>query len=379
MSEVRTVVVGKEVTFDIEFFDDDENPVDFAAAPVYEVYDHEGDFILNGTGVQDPNASERWIATFAMPDGVPATDDPDSFYVIRWKGKDVDDNRNTAREKFRVSNGLDEDEGPIQPLVVLQKDDEVADYFKSIKEVANAEISIVDPIANSETVIHNDSVDLERNVGGNRIYKYALDMSSKFSNPGVVVRQVHWEVEFDDGEKEREVHELYIITPIVLKYISDVRRKIDKGQVWNLNPALNIHDWEIIAHLLYALDRINSLPATITGWDLNTIGSIKANTHLIDLTCVEILRAQYLAEGLSAFNFSGQSTQLDSDRTQYIQGMIDQLNTDLEEKIRKFKKGVVRASGGVLSINIGPSTNYPALLDSGMYLRARLFAATRSA
>jgi len=379
MSEVRVVVVGEEVTFDIDFFDDDGEPVDFAAAPTYEVVDHEGDLIVNGTGVQDQNASERWVATFVMPDGAPATDDPDSFYVIRWKGKDADDNRNTAREKFRVSDGLDENEAPIQPIVVLQKDDETTDYFKAEKEVANVVISIVDPIANSETTIHDDSVDLDRTVGGVRIYKYDIDLSEKFSNPGVVVRQLHWEVEFDDGEQEREVHELYVITPIVLKFISDVRRKIDKGQTWNLNPALRIHDWEIIAHLLYALDRINSLPATVTSWDLNTISSIKGNTHLIDLTCVEILRAQYLAEGMSAFNFSGQSTQLDSDRTQYIQGMIDQINTDLEEKIRKFKKGIVRASGGVLSINIGPSTNYPALLDSGMYLRARLFAATRGA
>lgn len=379
MSEVRVVVVGREVTFDIEFFDDDGDPVDFAAAPRYEVYDHEGDFILDGTGVQDQTASERWIATFSMPDGVPATDDPDSFYVIRWKGKDADGNRNTAREKFRVSDGLDEDEAPIQPLLVLQKDDETTDYFKSEKEVVNAAISIVDPLANTETEIHDDEVDLDKNVGGVRIYKYDLDLSEKFANPGVVVRQLHWEVEFADGEKEREIHELYVVQPIVLKFVSDIRRRIDKGQVWNLNPALRIHDWEIIAHMLFALDRINSLPATITSWDLNTIVSIRGNTHLIDLTCIEILRAQYLAEGLSAFNFSGQSTQLDSDRTQYIQTMIDQLNTDLEEKIRKFKKGIVRASGGVLSINIGPSTNYPALLDSGMYLRARLFAATRMA
>lgn len=378
MSEVRTVVVGQEITFDVTFFTDDDDPVDFDAAPTYVVRTHDKEFILDGTGSQDVGAPERWTATFTMPDGVPATEDPSEFYYIRWAGTDANGVKHRTSEKFRVSAGFDEEEGPIQPLFVLQKDDEASDIFKTDRVVENATISIVNPLtSDDETVVHDDTVDVVRNVGGYRYYGYDIDLSTKISNPGLVVRQVHWEVEFDDGDKEREIHDLIIVTSLMLRLITEVRNKIDKGQIFEANPSLRIYDWQIACFIITALERINSLPATITGWGLQDCVTNGSKPYLIDLACIELLRAQYLAEGLSAFNFSGQSTQLDSDRTQYLQTMIDMTNTDLEEKIRKLKKSLIRRGGGVLMINVGASTNYPALLDSGMYLRARLFAATR--
>jgi hypothetical protein len=72
----------------------------------------------------------------------------------------------------------------------------------------------------------------------------------------------------------------------------------------------------------------------------------------------EALRAQYLAEGVSAFDFSGQSVSLTVDRTQYLESEMGRIQAYLDTTLPQVKKAsVIAGSPGAVSIQIHSRTN----------------------
>lgn len=376
MIDQLRAVIGREVTFRADFSDDAEEPLDLQSAPTFKIYSHDGDFITSGSGAQDMGAPAYWTASVTIPTSAPTTDEPEQFYKIKWRATDETGDEWTQIERFKVFSGLDEEDGPIEPVIIMQGDLDAEDMIRADKVVTNISIKLVDPFTNDSEEIYSEMNPDAYSTNGAYVYKVTLDLEEVAAelNPGVLCRQLQWTITYDDGKRSREIHDLYIINSMMAKYISDVRSRIDKGGLWDFNAALRIHDWEICGALLIGLDRMNVNPATITAFNLGNI-PLSFNSFLLDLTCIEILRRLYLAYGMSAFDFSGQATQLSSDQTQYIQTMIDALGSDISENIRKAKKMFIRKKGGVLHISVGPNTVYPSLMNSASYLRARMYAA----
>lgn len=378
MSIVRTVALGEEITFEVEFLDDDGLALDLAAAPKYKIFDHENSLITTGTGVQDVGAPERWYINTVIPNNAPAVDDPSSAYKIMWLGVDAEGTKYRNTEKFQVFSSQDSGNIPYEPIFLLVGDTEINDNISVDEELASYKIKIIDPVDDSVLLtLQENSPQYSSYANAEYQYEVSIDISNiGVVVPGILARQIHWELVFVSGKKLREIHDYYTVTPSLMWYVNQTRLRLDKAQLWELSASLRLYDWEIIAHTANALDEINAMPATQTGWSLIAVPD-EIRPYLLNLTCIHTLRSMYMAEGLSAFDFSGQSTQLSSDRTQYIQTMMDMFGyTEMEEKIRKVKKRIVRASAGVTNLNVGPSTVYPALHNSLLYLRGRLLAAS---
>ena len=83
---------------------------------------------------------------------------------------------------------------------------------------------------------------------------------------------------------------------------------------------------------------------------------------------------QYMAEGSLAFDFSGQSVNLNIDRTQYIDSLLGKLDAMVESQVKPVKKllarnGIMSGSGaigskamnsnfGLTTLTLSPTTRF---------------------
>lgn len=369
-------IVGQESTFDVEFLTSGDIPVDPVSSPKYKIYDHNGDFVLEGFGIQDLGAPERWTAMVTIPSGAEPSNEPDQFYKIIWNLTSRSGIVYSSRESFKVYATLDQDLEPIEAIFGVAGDTELEDTLITDEPITSLTYQLIDPFVQEQltTPVVINSPTATQNVRGQYFYKIPVDISSiELSHMDVVERQVVWNLTFSNNRKEREIHPLYLSSYFVLKMVADVRQKIDKGQQWQLNQSLNISDWEIIFCLMQAMDKINMAAPQVTEW---TVGGLPQQLRyfLTNFAAVELLDQLYLAHGLAAFDFQGQSTQLTMDLTQYIQSAKDTMNQELLERLPLAKKLYIRQSRsvGVLSIRIGPSTNYPSYASPSSHILYRL-------
>lgn len=373
-------IIGEAITISVEFLDMDEIPVDPSGSPTYKIIDHLGNFVVEGHGIQDQGAPEYWYAMVTIPNGSPQTENPDEHYKVVWRLVSRGGIPYQSTERFKVYATQDEGLSPIEAVFALEGDPIVEDMVITQAPLLNYSINLVDPLApvqEFETITRDNPEDfLFKNDRSNFFYKDSLDISNIFvPNRSVVERQISWVLKTNNGVMEREIHPCYVASHFIMKMVSDVRQRIDKGQQWHLNQSLNISDWEIIFCVMQAVDRMNMSGPQVTSWTAGTVPD-QLRYFLTGYTCVELLDQLYLAYGLSAFDFQGQSTQLSMDPTQYIETMRSNMTQSLDEKFQRSKQLVIRQTRrmGHLSINVGPSTNYPILVDPASHVRFRLRA-----
>lgn len=369
-------IIGQESTFDVEFLTSEDVPVDPVSSPKYKIVSHLGEFVLEGFGIQDDGAPERWFAMATIPSGAAPTNSPGEFYKIIWTITSRSGIRYSNRENFKVYADLNQDLEPIEAVFGLQGDTEVEDTIITDEPLVSASYQLIDPFVIDQpfTKIDIASPVAAQTDRGRFFYKQAIDVSGiELRHMDVLEQQISWELTFGNNRREREIHPLYMTSYFVLKMVADVRQKIDKGQQWHLNQSLNISDWEIIFCLMQAMDKINMAQPQVTEWTVGTLPS-QLRYFLTNFAAVELLDQLYLAHGLSAFDFQGQSTQLSMDLTQYIQSAKDTMNQELLERLPIAKKLYIRQSRsiGVLSVQVGPSTNFPSYASPSSHLLYRL-------
>jgi hypothetical protein len=312
-----------------------------------------------------------------IPEGAPETDAPDEYYTIHWRLVSLNGEAHNFTERFKAYSDLEEDEPPMEAVFGIQGTDTVTDMIVTGEVPKNYSYKMIDPYElypdrnTSPTIINVPQP--TSHTRSNYYFRHNIDVSPiTFTPAGVEEVQFHWNIEYCDGKKEHEIHPCYLASNYVMKLVFDVRQKIDKGQQFHLNRSLNISDWEIIYALGQAISKMNSFNPT-TAYGIGNL-PVQLTYFLVDYACVELLRQLYLAYGLASFDFQGQSTQLSMDLTQYIQTMMDNMEQALNERFLVTKKMLVRSSRpiGVLSVNLGPSTNYPVFHDPGANVRFRL-------
>jgi hypothetical protein len=371
------VIIGEEATFDARFYNAAGGPVDPSGPPTYRILDQDGEYLIGGSATQDIGAPERWYAQIMIPEGAPATDAPDEFYVINWRLVSLNGEISNFSERFKAYSGLEEENPPVEAVFGIQGTDTVTDVIVTNQMPCSYSYKMIDPygmypLRNTDPVIFH-SPEATKHTRSNYYFQHDIDVSNvAFTPAGIEEVQFHWNIKYDDGSSEHEIHPCYLASNYVMKLVFDVRQKIDKGQQFHLNRSLNISDWEIIYSLGQAINKMNSFNPT-TSWGITNL-PVQLTYFLIEYTCVELLRQLYLAYGLSSFDFQGQSTQLSMDLTTYIQTMMDTMEQSVNERFLVTKKMVARSQRpiGVLSVNLGPSTNFIVFNDPGSNIRFRL-------
>ena len=141
-----------------------------------------------------------------------------------------------------------------------------------------------------------------------------------------------------------------------------VRRQVDRIRNGDFIPQLQFTDIDLINCLLQGYQYFNSIPPA-NGATFTPV-TLPDNFYMFVENCaiIKLLEAQYLAEGMTAFNFQGQAVQLDVDRTQYIAAQIDRLENNIQNHAGKAKNHWMRSGGGTGKIGAvggvwGPVSN----------------------
>ena len=366
---MTNVIRGQQATLQTMFMVD-EQPMIFKDAPSWKILDFNNNVILDGYGIQNTLHPQEWFAVFTLPTDAPI--DIDLNYSIQWKA-DIEGNIYRNSESFTV----------------LEEGEPFALDGSNIMLV-NSNLHLTAMFSSPPI---NPKVEIFKVDGGNPIYEssepayfttrkfnnfYALDFNPQTKIPGINDNyqgaypfMINWNYESDTRPNNTEIQTLYVITPKVAYYIDALRRYMDKARNYDINPNLRWTEAELTHFLLIGLSRINAAPPSMTEW---TIPSLPKSLEYFLLKCAEVeaLNALYLAEGFSAFDFQGASTQLNVDRTQYIQYKIDEINSWLDGStgLKAAKDTTIRNSnsGGALSLSLTPSTNLQVRLNTNFIL-----------
>lgn len=147
---------------------------------------------------------------------------------------------------------------------------------------------------------------------------------------------------------QRETSRLFVVTPSILTAIEDVRAMVNRAQTTLFRfPDTLFENTTILSHLRTGRDDFNAAAGVLTLFDMtNATGGIRS--FWLMYSYVSILRSQYIAEGEKAFNFNGQAISLDVDRTQYYQGLAQDILSQVSNDVKPFKTNLVKkgVSGG---------------------------------
>lgn len=145
------------------------------------------------------------------------------------------------------------------------------------------------------------------------------------------VGTIVWDFTYcDECDATQEIHPVFTITPYSSNFLTSIRATVDKARMGDVNQYLAYRMSDLCHAFMRGCDYVMQSPPVAGGWPLDMV-PYSLRDYIIKASCVDILRSQFVAEGMSSFDLQGLRTQLQIDRTQYLSTLIDQMNSDLEK------------------------------------------------
>lgn len=370
---LKTLIRGQTASIGVSF----HRSVSFPAAPTWQFTDWNDELLSSGVATSAMNGS-RWEASLTVPKMLVV---PGGLQDCTLTFSGVD-SRNIRREKsisISVSDATEQwqDFGllvetgstTIEDVIILPVSSPTS-LRLSLREAIGDTISIVDSIVLSPVPTYDFvtskgyafrvalplSKPLTTNSSANRFpYQFVVE-STMLSQPAV-----------------KYTKPVYVLTPTITNYITDMRRYLDKARLDEIDPTLQFFDEELIHFLLRGVSFINGIGEP-TFWTVTDLPP-NLSSHLFTAACWEALNARYLAESANSFELQGANTSLSySARKDGIQVKMDELRGVLDQylpnakqaSIRRFGPGQVPAGTstpneplGILHIAVSPVLNRP--------------------
>lgn len=132
----------------------------------------------------------------------------------------------------------------------------------------------------------------------------------------------------------------WVINPTIAKASSSLLHGINRLNLKARLPDLDFGQTDLLQWLKEGRDKFNAIGL------VSNFNMIHANGGIYDLwvECAKVamLRSQFMTEALHSFQFSGQSTQLDVDLTQYYSSMADTIENGLQTNLTSMKRQLAR-------------------------------------
>lgn len=341
----RTVFLGETVEATAAFFEEGNpvTPINPSSSPVYIVRDTQDDIVT--FGVAAIGTDNLYHTTFILPSTASLSTE-DKKYVIEW------DLQGSNGKNYKISEYFD----VIHPLYNIIKE-------KEIQKITLATLPLVLTLPLPSTpdgVVSCKVYDQTSNI----IFSIDLTNSGSYSDyliytatipANTLIENNEYIVIFDftlGGEKSNFHQKINCIDIWSLARISDMRMYLDKVQK-DIDLYTGYRDSDLYYHIHEGLNFLNML-WPLSGWTLNNFKSTMAGSiyTLIGCACYTTLRAQYLAEGDSAFDYSGQPVSLTVDRSQYIESELGRWDSWINDILKPWKKDIVMKSNMAGNLNL---------------------------
>jgi hypothetical protein len=364
---IDQINVGANAQADVTFTLPVE-PEQLAGAQVaWDILDFEGAVWNSGEAASlgvTPSAMQPGMykitadATISVPSRLPVNASG-TRYQLRWTLKLKDGREFPAFDNFTVLPISEVHQGPVSVVeifgntaylnIVLPKKYPMVAYeiYKGNAKVKDATIAanINDPTPVAGGFVYNAQINTQT-------------FADVGVGPSLEPYLVIWRYGESNAIFQQETGELYMVTPSVVGAQQEIVRFLAKSYTdAGIDPGTEFSPEAIMSYLRMGRDQFN---AAVMPTEFTMLNAISAFRYFwLQYSIAYACRSQYLAEGLRAFNFSGQVVTLDIDRTQFWDSLATQLETSMSEHIRNFKtnlykRGIVRGDGSnVLGLQPG--------------------------
>lgn len=160
-----------------------------------------------------------------------------------------------------------------------------------------------------------------------------------------------------DNRQERMMQNVWVVTPQMLNAMNLLEGFLNKAKIDNIIPQLEYTQADLLTYLQRGLGLFNSYAPNLTSFNGRNMQG-----GLLDIMVLcgsyYALGAQLLAEGMLAFDFTGQAVTLNVDRTPALESALGRVEQQMTERIPHMKQMLLRrgVTGGEGSDNVGNSS-----------------------
>jgi len=332
----RTIFLGSTNEATAGFFEDSipVQSLNPSIYPAYVVKDSNGDLVTAGVGTFNA-ITTLFECSFQVPENAELSTDI-AKYVISWELLSTTNKEYNITECFDVvSPSYDMSEAKERQKITLSM---IPITLSIPLTTAPSTISFT-VYDDNDTPIFNSTPTGAGTYTGYYIYDTTVPAGILVS--GQQYGSV-WRFTIS-GEESLFYQVLTCIDLYDLSLISSLRMYLDKVAK-DVDLYVGYRDSDLYFHLKHGLSYINMI-TPITEW---TTTNIKTSMNIVVGGWLagaqwSALNAQYLAEGDSAFDYSGQPVTLTVDRTQYIESQIGRLKEWLDNDFKAWKTHYIRS------------------------------------
>ena len=136
-------------------------------------------------------------------------------------------------------------------------------------------------------------------------------------------------------------YKVWFVTPQIMVAASLLEDWINKARVENVIPQLEYTQSDLMSYLLRGLALFNAYGSQITAFNGTNMQGPILDGWLV-MASYYALGAQLQAEGALAFDFSGQTVNLNVDRTPSIESALGRIESQMENAVKPLKKLLAR-------------------------------------
>lgn len=262
---------------------------------------------------------------------------------VLWEMTDDGCNRVNYEVKVTVEPAVNKRYGDI---VCLHRASGSKFTFVLEAPVKSGDSVLMDISINNENVVEDLNLMTDANVTRTitktrAVFEVPFDMDADLLR----LEPISVVVNHTDARMVPNMHQsnLWVITNQIMVAVGMMQKAIDKAKLENIIPELEYTTPDYVNYLYRGLQMFNSYPPLVTSIRGTNMQGILLHLWIV-CSSLECLKAQTLAEGASAFDFSGQTVNLNVDRTPSLEAAIGRLESQIENEVKPYKKLLGKAS-----------------------------------
>lgn len=336
------IVEGSQQNLVQKILEQDGTPVypyEGEGGPVVTLFDLDGS-IIDRREASPTTVAGEWQVDFTFPN-MNLVDEID--LKLLWEMTDEGCNRVTYEKNIILLPATDKRYGDI---VCIHRNSGTAFTFVLEATVQPTDSVKMDVTLNNESLIEDLDLMTDPNVTRTitktrAVFEVQLDTTREVLR----LQPVSIVVFHTDQRMIPKIHQsnLWVVTNQVMVAVGMLQKAIDKAKLENVIPELEYTVPDYVMGLYRGLQMFNSYPPQVTSIRGTNMQGILLHLWII-CSSLEILKSQTLAEGASAFDFSGQSVNLNVDRTPSLEAAIGRLEAQIESEVKPYKKLLGKAS-----------------------------------
>jgi hypothetical protein len=375
----NTIVRGVSEEFEAFFYEEDNATPQFVVGGVsYNIIAFNNMSIAAGIAEQDPINLARWKLNVTIPLTAPVTNGSD-YYTLIWRAKTLKGNINTQRDRFFVEDSANDGSHlEDNTKVVMAGQSFTLSLLADTDQITALSLRILREGNDTPVITLNNVIDLigqgiaaKPRASGTK-FSYDVQIaggllsaiSSQSLQGGMATYFAYYNYLDKFGREETVINPIYVVNSTIIGMMNAMNQFVNVLHNQDVVTSLQISEAKLVHFAYQGLLKLNATSPINFSFDFNSL-SHNQGFYMWAIKCaeLELLKALYMGEGMSAFNFSGMTVQLDSDRTQYLGQMISELQNEIDSQLPKVKSQYARGGGasgrmGTIGLHIGPASNF---------------------